>query len=351
MGRPRKTKRNIPPYVYFHRGRWFHKQYLGSGKFGPEKKLADRDATDKEIWDAYLERIGTGTAFDTLRWLCEAYMQSPYFARRAPTTQREYERYSVRICNTLLQDGRVFGDVSPSTITPGVIRRYMDKRAENAPVMANRELEFLSVVFGFGYERDYVKRNSAKGVKKQPEAPRTRYVTDSEYAAVYKRSPVVIQLAMEFAYLCRLRRGEIIGPDSKDASKLTKYEGLQRKHILEEGLHVVRAKGSKEQIIVWTPRLIQAVERAKALPGDVGSLYLLHNQHGQKIRKAAFSSAWQRAMAKAEKEAGIRPFAFHDLKAKGVSDFGGDKAKASGHKSLRMVAVYDRRIESIESTK
>ena len=40
-----------------------------------------------------------------------------------------------------------------------------------------------------------------------------------------------------------------------------------------------------------------------------------------------------------------------DLKAKGVSDFDGDKKKASGHKSEAMVAVYDRKITEIESTR
>jgi integrase len=158
---------------------------------------------------------------------------------------------------------------------------------------------------------------------------------------------------MEFAYLCRLRRGEIIGPDPEeiDPNKPPKYEGLQRKHVLKKGLHVVRAKGSKEQIIEWTPRLRKAVKRAKNLPGAISTSHLLHDKRGQKIRKHAFASAWQRVMHKAIKETGISPFTFHDLKAKGVSDFDGDKAKASGHKSLRMIAVYDRKIEMVESTK
>ena len=49
-------------------------------------------------------------------------------------------------------------------------------------------------------------------------------------------------------------------------------------------------------------------------------------------------------------ECGIERFTFQDLKAKGVSDFDGDKKKASGHKSEAMVAVYDRKITEIEPT-
>ena len=93
------------------------------------------------------------------------------------------------------------------------------------------------------------------------------------------------------------------------------------------------------------------VERSRSLPGAKSTTYLLHNRQGQKVRKRAFSSAWQIVMKKAVREAGIRSFTFHDIKAKGVSDFEGDKAKASGYKSLRMVAVYDRKIETVDPTR
>ncbi len=39
-----------------------------------------------------------------------------------------------------------------------------------------------------------------------------------------------------------------------------------------------------------------------------------------------------------------------DLKAAGVSDFDGDKKKASGHKSERMVSVYDRKRIEVDAT-
>jgi hypothetical protein len=47
---------------------------------------------------------------------------------------------------------------------------------------------------------------------------------------------------------------------------------------------------------------------------------------------------------------GTERFTFQDLKAKGASDFEGDKRQASGHKSESMVAVYDRKTLEIEST-
>lgn len=43
-------------------------------------------------------------------------------------------------------------------------------------------------------------------------------------------------------------------------------------------------------------------------------------------------------------------FIFHDIKAKGVSDFTADKRKASGHKSEKMVDVYNRKRIFIDAT-
>jgi len=198
-----------------------------------------------------------------------------------------------------------------------------------------------------------VKSNPAKGVKPQPELPRTRYVTDAEYLAVYDRASDYVQIVMEIQYLCRLRKAEVVGPDPRNIDPLHPlgYEGLKRKHLLEEGLHVVRAKDSKEQVIAWSPRLKKAVERAKALPGPASTNFLLHNRQGQQIRMSALNSAFCRARKKAMDETGIESFNLHDLKAKGVSDFDGDKFKATGDKSPSMVGVYDRSIETVSSTK
>ena len=45
-----------------------------------------------------------------------------------------------------------------------------------------------------------------------------------------------------------------------------------------------------------------------------------------------------------------RTFTFHDIKAKGISDFEGnihDKQQFSGHKTVGQVNVYDRRTEIV----
>ena len=353
MGRPRKSKRHVPPYVYLAKGRWFWREYLGGGKFGREVRLGDADATDQEIWDAYITKIGAEPKSGTVRHLFNAFVLSKAFESRAMKTQSEYKRYVEHLCATKLKDGREFGDLIAKRITTPVIRKLIDKRGEGRPIAANRELELLSVVYNWGRQYGLANENPAAGVAAFPEKPRTRLVTDDEFDAVYQHANPYIKVAMEFAYLCRLRRIEIIGPDKKDIkpNEPPKVIGLREWYIEDAGLRVKRTKGSKEQVILWSPRLRAAVKAAQALQGENTEGYLVHDRRGNKVKKTAFNSAWDRAMAQAVKKNGIKKFGFHDLKAKGVSDFSGDKLKASGHKSSKMLEVYDRKIGTVKSTR
>ena len=44
-------------------------------------------------------------------------------------------------------------------------------------------------------------------------------------------------------------------------------------------------------------------------------------------------------------------FTFHDLKAKGITDFDGDKQKSAGHRSARVADGYIRKPEKTTSTR
>ena len=79
--------------------------------------------------------------------------------------------------------------------------------------------------------------------------------------------------------------------------------------------------------------------------------HLFHNRHGQKINDSTFKSAWQRLMRRAREKGLEVRFTFHDLKAKGVSDFDGDKKLASGHRADSMVDVHDRNPGVVDATK
>jgi integrase len=206
------------------------------------------------------------------------------------------------------------------------------------------------VTFAHGVELGHVTDNPVKGVRKLELKARKRCPTDAEYDSVYKQAPEWLQIGMEVAYLCRLRWSEVFGTDLM-AKHDDSVPGLLRQHIEDKGLKVIREKGSKSQLISWTPRLRAAIDRALKLPSKIGTMRLIHNQAGQKYRYDAFNSAWERAMAKAVAADGIEPFRFHDLKRKGVTDAEGDKLAASGHKSAQMLAVYDVSVPEVGPTK
>ena len=106
----------------------------------------------------------------------------------------------------------------------------------------------------------------------------------------------------------------------------------------------------KEQIKAWSPRLRAAVKLAKSAAAT-SFKYVVSSPQGGKVTEAAFDTAWRKARATAAKK---HPelefdFTFHDVKAKAISDYEGDKQKFSGHKTPQMVATYDRKTEIVDT--
>jgi len=337
MGRKRKSTddNRLPKHVYHAKGRYVYRPYR-DGKLQGETVLCKDNAPLSQVWTAW-EALQNGTQRRTLRWLFDAYLASADFARLAPKTQRDYKGASTRICDVKLRNGVLFGTIDIASITPGVLRRYADKRAVEAPIAANRDLAVISVAFGWAVERDYAKANPAKSVKRQPEKPRARYVSDSEYRIVHAAAGKYpyLQPIMELAYLCRMRLAEVLD--------------LTRANLSTEGVLVVRRKGSKNTLTLWSPRLRAAVDAALALPRPFVALvdhqhYLIPGATGGRMNESTVQTAWQRIMPVAL-SAGLKErFTVHDLKAKGISDTEeGERRAGAGHMDPRITErVYNR---------
>ena len=105
-------------------------------------------------------------------------MGSPECRKLVRRTQIDYAGYAWSLIP-------VFGKMARGRITPIHIRKYMDMRGAGSKTGANREHAFMSTVFSWGIERKPdITDNPCKQVKKFAEKPRTRYITDDEYAAV-----------------------------------------------------------------------------------------------------------------------------------------------------------------------
>lgn len=344
MPRNRSTDRQkLPKYVYLAKGWYVYREYLGVNEFGQARfardiRLAPAGASLADIWQAHRE-VTTGTQRNTLAWLFNEFIGSPHFQTLAASTRKMYCRNARTIVETRLKGGRTFGETPLKSLTPGVFRRYMDNRSTHAYVQANRELSFIKSAFAWAYERDLIGTNPAAKVRKNKERPRENYVEDAEYMFMRDRASPPIYAAMELAYLCRARISEVLKFD--------------RDMILDEGLLLERGKGSKTQLIGWTPRLREAIRQGRV--GRDGnpklSRYIISRNDGSPMTYEGFKSAWSRLKRKCKNDGLTITFTYHDLKAKGVSDFEGDKHRASGHKSPRMTAIYDRKVETVPATK
>lgn len=229
--------------------------------------------------------------------------------------------------------------MEPKSVTPLHIRKFMDKLGDRLESTANRCHTVLSTVFGWGYERNIVTVNPVLGIKNHKEKPRSRYIEDWEFDLVYKiaqkSSYPWIATMMEIAYLCRMRAIEV--------------RSLTEPDLLQEGVFVERRKDSMNEITKWSPRLRKAISDASKLRKSTteNNLLFVSSSSGL-IPKTSFDSAWRRIRSMALDNGLIESFNFHDLKAKGVTDH---TKKASGHKSKKMQAVYDRKPNLIDATR
>lgn len=343
-GRPREENK-LPDYVYFRKGRYVFIPYFGRGQRGKEEplrisgKLLRQDATLREIWRAY-DALHTADN-TTLKWLLDEFMSSNHLKSLKPKTQQSYAGYRDIICRKKLKNGSTFGDLPHAAITIKTVRRYLDSRA--AKISGNREVQFLKSAFSWAMQHvDDIDSNPCVGVTLNKQPPRSRYVTHDEYDLVHTiaktSSYPYAAIAMELAYLCRARRGEVFA--------------LTRSALIDEGVYLERGKGSDSEITLWTPRLKKAIDAAKkynsSAPIPVTGAHLLHDKKGLAIKKNAFDSAWQRIIKKALAGGLDERFTFHDLKAKGISDH---EHKHGGHKSGKMKRVYDRLPDLVKATK
>jgi len=318
----------LPKYVYRGKSKY---------EYRPEKgvciKLCRVDAPLSELWAKY-EALVDARQTNTVRKLIEQFLAHPDVLDKPANTLADYRQSAKRLMT-------VFDSTHPDTLTPPHIRKYMDVRGSTSKVRANRELSFLSVVYAFAVERGLAQRNPCAGVKKYTEKSRDRLIQDWEYMAVYNIAPPAVQVAMELSYLCAMRQGDVL--------KLS-YEDCKT-----DGIYVKQGKTGKAQIKAWTPRLRAAIDASKELKRresgpQVFSRWVVSNKSGARYTRSGFGSIWQAVMADALAHEIIKErFTFHDLKAKSISDYQGDKQKFSGHKTAAQVGIYNRTVEIVDT--
>lgn len=201
MGRPRKTAKHLPKrmqlkhgaYWYVFRQRWT--RLADATDYGEalrrwaeiEGQGADVGKTIADAVHTYLVHCG------------ERVRQGDMSAK----TLTGYQQQSEKLC-------AVLGKVSLHRLTDQDVRRYRSGRKNKdgklTPVAANREIALLSASYSHASELGWIPAslNPCKGVKRNRERARRRYVTDAEMTQALKHAPPHLAAAIRIAY-CTFR--------------------------------------------------------------------------------------------------------------------------------------------------
>ena len=374
MRKARKRKHNphipthidqaaLPAAVYFDQrnaGVWYTLHYDETGK-QRRRNIAPADVSLSELHQIMDEASNVDRG--TLRYVCEQFHNSDRYKKLSPKTHDDYCYSRDVLLNIPTKLGKPLGDLAVNFFTAALVQRIVDRIAdEGTPSKAAHALRYMRRVLQWGRNRGFLEVNPALGIEAPIERKQRRLPRLSVMDALIDRAtargrlarnepggcPEYLASVMELAYLCRLRGIEVV--TLTDANEL------------EVGILTNRRKGSRDNIVRWTPRLRAVWDGAKALrariwehrkspiPIAASKRFIIVASHGGPLRKTSLDTAWQRFITLAIADGNIDPedrFALHDLKRRGITDTTGtraDKQEASGHRDAKMMDVYDHSI-------
>lgn len=191
-----------------------------------------------------------------------------------------------------------FGKMRIGALKPSHVAVFLEKRrkAGRGGTAANREFAVLSSLHNFGMRQGWLEANPCVGVRRNPEKPRKRYVTNEEFLEAFEKSPEPFQDLLAFAYLTGIRQTDVIN--------LTRLE-----HLKPEGIVFVESKTGKLHKQAWSDAVRYFVRRAMERFPDAP--YVFTNRFGQQWGVWAINSQMNRL--------GVT-WSFKDLRAKSQSD-------------------------------
>lgn len=329
MGRKRKQQDGLEKYVYFSHGAFY---YAGHRDRGWERLGTDKDEANRKarLYNDPHSRHGTMVYWlDQFLLECERLVAAGMLSARTLKDYRDAigtddDPGPLRVYFTP-EDGQPW--LTPPEVTPDLIQDYLDagmeaKRARRA----NLERACLSSCFGWLLRKKHcpgLMLNPclrASGVRRNPETPRDRYVTDEEYLAVWEEAPSSVRLMMALSYRTLQR------PESDiilwDSSIVVHREGVK---MLKFRQH----KTGQEMLIRVTPEVDELLPRDE---GNVRKLQailkepLVQRLDGRHYTYGGLYGLLQDARAVANERRAARrlppipSFGFRDLKGKGATD-------------------------------
>ncbi len=238
---------------YVHRNKW--------------TRLCDADASLPELYRALAEATKPPPP-RTINGLLDAYIEK-WLPLRKPSTQKSY---LVRIPRLR----KHFGHMAIEDLEPQHVAMFLEGRRKmgNGPG-GNREQAVLSAAFDFGMRQGWCKGNPCRGVRRNTEKPRRRFIRDAEWAEALTRASPRFRLFLRFLELTGLRQG--------DARTLTWEQ------VTADGIEIAESKTGKTLLIEWSDELQALLWEA---PGGGPSVFL--NEWGRPWEVWGLQSAMRR---------------------------------------------------------
>lgn len=281
--RQRKRDRHLPPCVFSHHGAYWYVKRKVWTRLGSDLGAA---------LAAYAKLIQPQPEGTMPALITEALADRR--KRIAPNTAKQYETIAKRL-RTIL------ADFAPEQVLPRHVVEIRRKLADH-PGMANRALSVLRLVFDYALEQQMIDSNPARGIKRIEETARDRLISQAEFDAIRAAAVPRLQVIMDLCYLTGQRVGDVL---------TIRYADLG-----DDGIAFRQAKTGARLVVRWTPELRAAVDRAKALHGNVRALTLLHNRRGKAPDYKSTYIQWQTAC----RAAGVSDAHLHDIRAMSATD-------------------------------
>ena len=234
--------------------------------------------------------------------------------------------------------GPVYGQMDIDAIRPAHIIPYYHRRSSKAS--AKKEIKFLSVLCNWAIARGYMTAvNPVTGLTRQMKVDERRkiYVSDEEFALVYKHSKDVLRDALDIAYLTGQRPADV---------KKLRWDDVKNGH-----LEITQNKTGEKLRIEITGELANVLDRIKKR--GVVSMLILADPAGHMLNNDGyfryhFNKARDAAQQEAE-ERGIpfQRFQFRDLRAKAATDIRDisgivNASDLLGHTNTKTTEIYIR---------
>lgn len=247
----------------------------------------------------------------------------------APRTRKDYLRH-IPVLRKWFGE-RIANGLKPKDFAEFLnLKRGYQQRKRQLAVLSSAFTNAVTVWF-------IMDRNVLRDVKRKAGTPRTRLVTDEEFASLHAIAPLRVQLMMDLAVITGQRQGDLLS--------------LRWDQIKNGVLSIHQSKTGKRLGIKLGIKLKKVLGKCMKLENDAKE-YVIVSRTGTRYVSEGFRAVWQRTMDEWLKVPGRERFTFHDLRALCATKCATPEIamRLLGHSNISMtLRVYRRGVEHVDS--